>query len=164
MMTTTKRNTSVAQHTAMIITSPGHQVSSVGQKVDLGAVIKSVERHMNSLAYAEYSQIHFSHPYSRTMPGPQIHIKRLPHIWDNLYFSPSPSPCLVLDISAMVSRWPSYCVLVLSTARCSAQRRKAQLCYLQETSPPLQDCHLLYISSRRHADKDMLSNHIRGGL
>lgn len=38
MMTTTKRNTSVAQHTAMIITRPGHQVSSVGQKVDLGAV------------------------------------------------------------------------------------------------------------------------------
>lgn len=50
MMTTTKRNTSVAQHTAMIITRPGHQVSSVGQKVDLGAVIKSVEKHMNSLA------------------------------------------------------------------------------------------------------------------
>lgn len=38
MMTTTKRNTSVAQHTAMIIIRPGHQVSSVGQKVDLGAV------------------------------------------------------------------------------------------------------------------------------
>lgn len=38
MMTTTKRNTSVAQHTAMTITRPGHQVSSVGQKVDLGAV------------------------------------------------------------------------------------------------------------------------------
>lgn len=36
MMTTTKRNTSVAQHTAMIITRPGHQVSSGGQKVDLG--------------------------------------------------------------------------------------------------------------------------------
>lgn len=38
MMTTTKRNTSVVQHTTMIITRPGHQVSSVGQKVDLGAV------------------------------------------------------------------------------------------------------------------------------
>lgn len=42
MMTTTKRNTSVAQHTAMIITRPGHQVSSGGQKVDLGGAVKRV--------------------------------------------------------------------------------------------------------------------------
>ena len=51
MMTSTVRNSREAQHTAMTVTSPDHQLSSGGHEVELGA-----ERDESSLSVPCMSQ------------------------------------------------------------------------------------------------------------
>lgn len=164
MMTTTKRNTSVAQHTAMIITRPGHQVSSVGQKVDLGAVTREwkntwvLPNKQCAIRYASVTHATALHQGHRYM-------QRGYFTFTSLFF-PKQSTSLVVAISYHGPQMTNFSVSVLST--CSAWRRKAQLCYPWETSPPFAfaiSCYIRFsFRERCYTDEGRLSNHIRGCL
>lgn len=164
MMTTMKRNTSVVQHTAMIITRPGHQVSSVGQKVDLGAV-KRVWKNTWVLPNKQCVIRYASVTHAIALCQGHRYMQRGYFTFRTLFF-PKQSTSLVLDISYHGPQMTGFSVSVLSTR--SAQRRKAQLCYPWETSPPSAfaiSCRIRFsLRERCYADKGRLSNPIRGGL
>lgn len=167
MMTTTKRNTSVAQHTAMIITRPGHQVSSGGQKVDLGPA----KREWKTTLILKNQQVISDMLQSLTQQHTRITdtckdvISYLVHI---SFFPPSNQfLLLVRNISCHSPEMTKFSVSVLSTTWYLAQRRKAQLCYPWETSSSvftISSCIRFNFREGYYADKSTFSNSIRGGL
>lgn len=167
MMTTTKRNTSVVQHTAMIITRPGHQVSSVGQKVDLGAVKREwkntliLPNQQGMIRYASVTHAVALHQDHRYMQRCYFTFRT------HLFLSPKKSISLI-GTKYFLSQSPDQvlCVSVITTWY-SARRRKALLCYPWKTYSSsaftMSSCIRFNFRKGYYADKSTFSNPIRGG-
>lgn len=135
MMTTTKRNTSVAQHTAMIITRPGHHVSSVGQKVDLGAV-KTVWKNRWVLPNEQCIIRYASVTHAIVLCQGHRYMQRGYLAFRTNFFPKQSTP--LFGTRYFLTWSPDDQALCVSVVHnwCSARNRKAQLCYPWETSSP----------------------------